>query len=117
MLTYNDYVAECTGDNIFIVAGRKLVTPPVDVGALEGITRDACISLANKMGIPFREKMLRMEDLYGASEVFLTGTAAEIIPVTKINKRPIGSAGQPGEVTLGLMKEFNKLTKTDGVRY
>ncbi len=116
MLTYNDYVAECTGDNIFIVNGGELMTPPVDVGALEGITRDAVISLANKIGIPFREKMLRMEDLYEAGEVFLTGTAAEIIPVTKINKRRI-SGGRPGEVALKLMREFKKLTKVDGVRY
>ncbi len=116
MLTYDDYVAECTGDNIFIVKDGELLTPPVDIGALEGITRDACISLARRNGIPFNEKMLKMEDVYGADEVFLTGTAAEIISVVKIDKRPIGN-GKPGPLALRLMDEFKKLTKTDGVKY
>ena len=116
MLTHDDYVAECTGDNIFAVNDHELFTPPIDVGALEGITRDACISLAKKIGIPTCEKMLRMDDLYSSNEVFLTGTAAEIVPVTRINKRVIGG-GSPGEITLKLMKEFKKLTKVDGVKY
>ncbi len=116
MLTYDGYVAECTGDNIFMVKDRGLITPPVNVGALEGITRDAVIKLAKKMEIPFYEKLFRMEDLYGADEVFLTGTAAEIIPVVRIDKRQI-AGGKPGEVALRLTKEFKKLTKTDGVRY
>lgn len=116
MLTYNDYVAECTGDNIFIVRDGQLMTPPTDVGALEGITRNAVIGLAKKIGMPFQEKMLKMEEVYSADEVFLTGTAAEIIPVTKIDKRRIGS-GKPGEITPRLMEEFKALTKTDGVKY
>ena len=116
MLTYDDYVAECTGDNIFIVKGGSLLTPPVSVGALEGITRDAVIGLARKMGMPFCEKMLRMEDLYNSEEVFLTGTAAEIIPVIAIDGRSIGG-GKPGGKTLALGEEFKKLTKVDGVRY
>ena len=68
------------------------------------------------MDIPFRDKMLRMEDLYDADEVFLTGTAAEIIPVIAIDDRKI-AAGLPGDYTLTLMKEFKKLTKSDGVKY
>lgn len=116
MLTHDGYVAECTGDNIFIVKGRTLVTPPVNIGALEGITRDAVIILAGKMEIPFYERILKMDDVYGAEEVFLTGTAAEIIPVVKIDKRRIGS-GKPGALTLRLMAEFKSLTKVDGVRY
>lgn len=116
MLTYDDYVAECTGDNIFIVRSGKLLTPPVSVGALEGITRDAVIALADRMHIPFYEKMLRMDDLYSSEEVFLTGTAAEIIPVITIDGRRIGS-GKPGDKTLKLMAEFKKLTKSDGVKY
>jgi len=116
MLTYNDYVAECTGDNIFIVSGGKLVTPPADVGALEGITRDAVIELAGKMGIGFAEQMIKIEDVYAATEVFLTGTAAEIIPVTTIDKRPIKD-GKPGEITRRLMEEFKKITKVSGVKY
>lgn len=116
MLTYNDYVAECTGDNIFIISGERLITPPADVGALEGITRDAIIELAEKMGIKFEEKMIKIEDLYAANEVFLTGTAAEIIPVTMIDKRRIND-GKPGEVTRRLMEEFKSITKVDGVKY
>ncbi|MDP2913716.1 MAG: branched-chain-amino-acid transaminase [Candidatus Omnitrophota bacterium] len=116
MLTCDGYVAECTGDNIFMVKNRELITPPVEIGALKGITRDAAIGLAKLSNIPFYEKLLRMEDLYSAGEVFLTGTAAEIIPVIKIDKQRIGN-GKPGEITLKLMKEFRELTKVDGVRY
>lgn len=116
MLTYNDYVAECTGDNIFMVKGGKLFTPPTGVGALEGITRAAVIGLAGAMSVNFEEKMLKMEDLYAADEVFLTGTAAEIIPVTIIDKKVIGN-GKPGKITMRLMDEFKKLTKTDRVKY
>lgn len=116
MLTYNDYVAECTGDNIFIISKGKLFTPPSDVGALEGITRDAVISLAGKAGIQFEQKMLKMEDLYAADEVFLTGTAAEIIPVTAIDDHKI-NGGKPGNITGRLMSEFKKITKIDGVKY
>jgi branched-chain amino acid aminotransferase len=116
MLTYDGYVAECTGDNIFIVMKRELITPPVEIGALEGITRDAVIGLAKKMDIPFNEKLLKMEDVYCADEVFLTGTAAEIIPVVKVDEHIIDN-GSPGELTVKLTAEFRKLTKTDGVRY
>ena len=116
MLTHDDYVAECTGDNIFIVSGCELLTPPTDIGALEGITRDAVITLAKKMDIPVYEKLLKMEDVYNASEVFLTGTAAEIIPVVRIDERRIAN-GKPGEITLRLIQEFKKITKVDGVRY
>ncbi len=116
MLSYNDYVAECTGDNIFMVKNGKLFTPPTDVGALEGITRSAVMDLARKTGIGFEERMLKLDDLYSADEVFLTGTAAEIIPVTMIDKKKIGSS-KPGAITTRLLGEFKKLTKSDGVKY
>ncbi len=116
MLTCDDYVAECTGDNIFAVRSGELLTPPVSVGALEGITREAVITLAKKMSIKVYEKMLKMDDIYGAEEVFLTGTAAEIIPVITIDGRRIGN-GSPGTKTLRFMKEFKKLTKSDGLKY
>ena len=116
MLNYEGYVAECTGDNIFMVKGGGLATPPVTLGALEGITRDAVIGIAKKAGIAFSERLLKIEDLYGADEVFLTGTAAEVIPVVKIDGRAIGN-GKPGVTTLRLTGEFRKLTKTDGMRY
>lgn len=116
MLTYEGYVAECTGDNIFSVKNGELVTPPVNIGALEGITRDAVIGLAKKAGIILREKLMKMEDMYASDEVFLTGTAAEIIPVVKIDDRKI-NGGKPGVITLRLIEEFQKLTKVDGVKY
>ncbi|MBP7056350.1 MAG: branched-chain-amino-acid transaminase [Candidatus Omnitrophica bacterium] len=116
MLTHDDYVAECTGDNIFIVKNGELVTPPVNIGALEGITRDAVVKIARDMEMPFFERLLRMEDVYSSDEVFLTGTAAEIIPVVKIDERKI-DGGRPGAVTLRLMEAFKKLTKVDGVKY
>lgn len=116
MLTHDDKVAECTGDNIFIVSKGELITPPVELGALEGITRDAVIALAKKNDVPFYEKVLRMDDVYAAEEVFLTGTAAEIIPVVKIDDRKIGD-GKPGKTTLKLLEAFKGLTKVDGVKY
>jgi branched-chain amino acid aminotransferase len=116
MLTYEGYVAECTGDNIFIVKDGRLATPPVNIGALEGITRDAVISLAKKTGIRFGEKLMKMEDVYAADEVFLTGTAAELIPVVKVDGRKINGE-KPGAITLRLIEEFHELTKIDGVKY
>lgn len=116
MLTYDGHVAECTGDNIFVVKKGELMTPPVSVGALEGITRDAVIGLARKAGIPFGERMMKMDDIYGADECFLTGTAAELIPVVRIDGRII-NGGKPGTVTQRLTEAFRALTKTDGVRY
>lgn len=116
MLTSNGYVAECTGDNIFMVKNHELLTPPVRIGALEGITRSAVIGLAKLLGVPFYEKLLKVEDLYGADEVFLTGTAAEIVPVIRVDKRQIGS-GKPGVITFRLGEEFRKLTRTNGVKY
>ena len=116
MLTYDGYVAECTGDNIFMVKKDKLITPPTKIGALEGITRDTVIKIAGKNKIKFYEKNIRLADLYRADECFLTGTAAEIIPVVKIDKKKI-STGKPGPVTRFLTEEFHKLTKKAGVKY
>ncbi|MFH1753179.1 MAG: branched-chain-amino-acid transaminase [Candidatus Omnitrophota bacterium] len=116
MLSHDGYVAECTGDNIFIVRHGAISTPPPDVGALKGITRQVVMEIAEKEGIPVAEEMMKPEDLYCADECFLTGTAAEIVPVTKIDSRVIG-AGRPGEITLRLLEKFHKLTRVDGVRY
>ncbi len=116
MLTYDGHVAECTGDNIFIVKKGELYTPPVSIGALEGVTRDTVIGVARDMDMPFFEKMMKMDDVYAADEVFLTGTAAEIIPVVKIDSRTI-NGGKPGAITLKLWEGFKKVTKADGVKY
>lgn len=116
MLNHQGYVAECTGANIFMLKEGLLMTPPTYVGALKGITRGAIIDAAKKIRIPFVEKILTRHDLFNAEECFLTGTAAEIVPVVKIDGRVIG-IGKPGETTHSLMKTFRDLTKVDGTRY
>jgi branched-chain amino acid aminotransferase len=116
MLDSLGYVAECTGDNIFIVKRGQLYTPPQCMGTLRGITRDAVLEIAQKKKILTHEHVLTRHELYISDEAFLTGTAAEIIPVVKIDGRTIG-AGKPGKLTLALMKEFKKMTRTEGVRY
>ncbi|UCD29384.1 MAG: branched-chain-amino-acid transaminase [Planctomycetota bacterium] len=106
-------VAECTGDNIFLVRDGMVQTPPITAGILEGITRDAVIELIKKRSLPFRQMELSRHDLYVADECFLTGTAAEVIPVTKIDGRPIGT-GEPGPVTRQLIEDFRELLASGG---
>jgi branched-chain amino acid aminotransferase len=112
MLNHKGEVAECTGDNLFLVRRGELVTPPTDAGILEGITREAVIELARSAGHAVHEVALTRHDVYVADECFLTGTAAEVIPVVKCDGRPIGS-GQPGPVTRELRKKFIELTRTE----
>ena len=115
MLNSEGYVAECTGDNIFIVKNGILYTPPASEGALIGITRDAVIELGkNKLKIPVKEERLTIYNVYTADEAFLTGTAAEIIPVVCADSREIGD-GKPGKITAKLIKEFKALTRLTGV--
>jgi branched-chain amino acid aminotransferase len=108
MLNAEGFAAECTGDNIFVVRGGKLETPPVSAGALNGITRGVIMELA-----PVTEKNLTRYDIMTADECFLTGTAAEIVPVATLDGRPIGS-GKPGAITLKLTEQFRKLTRSEG---
>lgn len=110
MLNHKGEVAECTGDNIFLVRAGALLTPPTDAGILEGITRDAVMELAVAAGITVREIALTRHDVYVADECFLTGSAAEIIPVVKVDDRPIGT-GRPGPITLDLAARFRALTR------
>jgi branched-chain amino acid aminotransferase len=116
MLDSLGYVAECTGDNIFIVKKGHLYTPPQCMGTLRGITRDAVIEISAKMKNPAHEHVITRHEVYNADECFLTGTAAEIVPVVKIDGRPIGN-GKPGVLTKKLTEKFRALTKTDGVKY
>jgi branched-chain amino acid aminotransferase len=113
MLNAEGYVAECTGDNIFIVKGGQLLTPPLSAGALYGITRGTVMALARKSGLLVSEPNLTRYDLFNAEECFLTGTGAEIIAVVKIDGRVIGK-GKPGPVTEGLIGEYRALTKGSG---
>jgi branched-chain amino acid aminotransferase len=110
MLNHKGEVAECTGDNLFLVRGGKLLTPPNEAGILEGITRQAVMELAAAAGIPVHEVALTKHDVYIAQECFLTGTAAEVVPVVKVDSRVIGS-GSPGPVTRDLMQRFHKLAR------
>ncbi|MBJ44917.1 MAG: branched-chain-amino-acid transaminase [Planctomycetaceae bacterium] len=109
MLNHKGEVAECTGDNIFIVRDGVLWTPPIDAGILEGVTRQAVIDLATEAKIGLREVPLTKHDVYIADECFLTGSAAEIVPVVKVDSRCIGS-GRPGPITMQLKQAFHKLT-------
>ncbi len=103
------FVAECTADNIFIVSRGRLVTPPPEAGILEGITRQVVMELAEGAGVPVAEQQLTRYDLYVADECFVTGTAAEIMPVVRIDSREIGE-GRPGEITLQLLDLFRQET-------
>ncbi|MBN2831052.1 MAG: branched-chain-amino-acid transaminase [Candidatus Omnitrophica bacterium] len=116
MLNDQGYVAECTGDNIFIVNKGELYTPPEIMGVLRGVTRDTVLEIAKKNKIPTHEHVFTRHELYISDECFLTGTAAEIIPVVMVDGRVIGS-GKPGKITLSLMNKFKELTKKEGVRY
>jgi len=113
MLNKDGYVAECTGDNVFIVKNKVLITPPTWVGILKGITRDVVIHLARKEGISVREEVFTPAELYASDECFLTGTAAEVIPVTRVDGRIIGE-GKVGEITKKLIRQFRRLTQTEG---
>ncbi len=112
MLNHKGEIAECTGDNIFLVKRGILRTPPLDAGILEGVTRNAVIELAEAANIPVEQIALTRHDVFAADECFLTGTAAEIIPVVKCDGRTIG-AGKPGPVTCQLRERFHQLTRTE----
>jgi len=114
MLDHRGHACECTGDNIFIVKGGRLMTPSENI--LIGITRQAVLDLARRAKIKTQEKLLTLKEIYGADECFLTGTAAEVIPVVKVDGRRIGE-GKPGAVTKDLMGRFHESTRTDGVKY
>ena len=113
MLNAEGFVAECTGDNLFIVKNGELSTPPLSAGALYGITRQTVIELAEEEGLNACESNLTRYDLFNADECFITGTAAEIVPVVKIDGRVI-SAGKPGPITKMLVEQYRALTKSSG---
>ena len=110
MLNHKGEVAECTGDNLFLVRNDQLYTPPIDAGILEGITRDAVMELARSAGRHVQEIPLSRHDIFIADECFLTGSAAEVVPVVKVDSRKIGD-GSPGQVTRELMKQFREMTR------
>ncbi|PRX30396.1 branched-chain amino acid aminotransferase [Orenia metallireducens] len=113
MLNNEGYVAECTGDNIFIIKDGVLVTPPTYIGALKGIKRGVVLEVAPELGLEVREEVFTRHDIFTADECFLTGTAAEVIPVVKVDGREIDN-GKPGEYTAKLIKKFRELTQSTG---
>jgi branched-chain amino acid aminotransferase len=118
MLNDAGLVAECSGDNLFILhtdyRGRQeLRTPPVTAGNLEGITRDAVLQIAEEMNLRFAEKDVALFDVYGADEAFLTGTAAEVVALTKLDNREIGD-GKPGAITQQITARYRELTQNEG---
>ena len=113
MLNAEGFVAECTGDNIFIIKGGQMFTPPLSAGALYGITRGVVIDMAREASIAVAEPNLTRYDLFNADECFLTGTGAELIPVVKIDGRVIG-AGKPGPITRSLVQKYKALTQVSG---
>lgn len=113
MLNEQGYVSECTGDNIFLLKDGTLLTPPVADGALDGVTRRVILELADKLGIPWKEQTMTRYDIFIADECFLTGTAAEVIPVIELDRRPIGD-GKPGPWTGKLIEAFRALANSTG---
>ena len=113
MLNAEGFVAECTGDNIFLVKDNHMFTPPLYAGALYGITRKVVMEMATESGMGVSEANLTRYDVFNADECFLTGTGAELIPVVKVDGRIIGT-GRPGAVTKRLVAQYRVLTKVSG---
>ncbi|HTW98582.1 MAG TPA: branched-chain amino acid transaminase [Acidimicrobiales bacterium] len=118
MCTTDGYVAECTGENIFVVRNGRIVTPPTAaVGALEGITSDSVRSIASQLlGLEVSEELFRRSEIYIADEAFLTGTAAEIVPVSSVDDRRVGS-GRPGAITSALQEAFYAVVRGEDERF
>ncbi|AIG25606.1 branched-chain-amino-acid transaminase [Brevibacillus sp. 7WMA2] len=115
MLNSEGYVTEGSGDNIFLVKKGVIYTPPTYLGALDGITRQAIMDIARELGYVVKEEPFTRHDVYIADEVFLTGTAAEVISVSEVDARVIRD-GKPGPVTKQLLEEFRRYVQVDGVK-
>lgn len=113
MLNHDGVVAECTGDNIFIIKDNVIYTPPIYVGILDGITRGAVMDLAREMGYEVKESEFTLFNVYSADECFLTGTAAEVIPVTQVDGRTIGT-GLAGPITGKILRAFKEYANSEG---
>jgi branched-chain amino acid aminotransferase len=115
MLNDQGYVAECTGDNVFVIHKGELITPSASAGALKGITRDTALEIADELGIPWREANMTRYDVWVADELFLTGTAAEIVPIVEVDARRIGD-GKPGTITAKFLEAFRRRVCVDGTK-
>ena len=113
MLNEQGFIAECTGDNIFVIKDGKMKTPPASSGALPGITRDVIFEIAEEFGIELNEAQMTRYDIYAADECFLTGTAAEVIAAVQLDRRPIGE-GHPGPLTARFISRFRERVSQEG---
>lgn len=116
MLNEQGYVAECTGDNIFIVKDGRILTPPITAGALGGITRAAIFEIGAALGIEVLEQQMTRYEIFTADECFLTGSAAEVVPVVTLDERKIGDC-RPGPVTLRVIEAFREMTRNTGTPF
>jgi branched-chain amino acid aminotransferase len=116
MLNERGLVAECTGDNVFVVRKGAITTPPISAGALDGITRSVVFEIAAELGIPMQAADLSRHDIYTADECFLTGTAAEVIAAVKYDQRIIGT-GTPGPVTERVIHRFREIAGSTGTAF
>jgi branched-chain amino acid aminotransferase len=116
MLSPQGYVSECTGENIFVVKGGRVITPPVSAGALQGITQDSVFAIARDEGIEVEVGNLLRSDLYTADEAFLTGTAAEVVPIQSVDDRVVGD-GAPGKITTRIQEIYFAAVRGEVDRY
>jgi branched-chain amino acid aminotransferase len=116
LLSPQGYVSEGTGENLFVFRGGRLITPPSSAGALEGLTQDAVKTIARDLGYEVSTENLLRSDLYTADEAFLTGTAAEVVPIRSVDDRPVGT-GEPGPVTRQLQELFFATVRGEVDRY
>jgi branched-chain amino acid aminotransferase len=116
LLSPQGYVSECTGENIFIVKGGKIITPPVSAGALEGITQSSVFTIAKDLDYEVETANILRSDLYTADEAFLSGTAAEVVPINSVDDRVVGD-GKPGAVTRRIQEVFFSTVRGEIDRY
>jgi branched-chain amino acid aminotransferase len=116
LLSPQGYVSECTGENLFVVRNGRLITPPLSAGALEGITQSSVMALARDLGYETEVGNLLRSDLYIAEEAFLTGTAAEVVPIQSVDDRLVGD-GRPGPITRAIQEQYSILVRGGNDRY
>jgi branched-chain amino acid aminotransferase len=116
LLSPQGYVSECTGENLFVIRHGRIITPPLSAGALEGITQDSVITIARDLGFDVEYGNLLRSDLYTAEEAFLTGTAAEVVPIASVDDRPVG-AGKPGPITRRMQEVYHSAVRGGVDRY
>ena len=116
LLSPQGHVSECTGENVFVLRNERLVTPPVSAGALEGITQDSVITIARDLGLEVEHANILRSDLYTADEAFMTGTAAEVVPIRSVDDRLVGD-GTPGPVTRKIQETYKEAVRGGVERY